>query len=519
MSNNYKRNTERADTDEAFDAYTSVHSNTAVDAADSIHTGRYAAVEGDLDIGMDVDTEASAAEFDYRKKYENTPLVVIAGRPNVGKSTLFNRFLRKRRAITDPTPGVTRDPIEAQAIVNGMPVRLMDTGGFKLTRSGDRKEDLMDELVIEKTQEALRRADKILLLLEAAAPTAEDEEFIRFLRPYWNKLITAVNKTEGGRGESEAYNYLSFGFPTLLFISAEHGDNITPLAEEITKGLDFSRVCEAPADTAIRIALIGKPNTGKSTLSNYLTKTSASIVSEIAGTTRDVVEGEFFYKDKQFIIQDTAGIRRKAKVKEDIEYYSVVRAMKSLEHADIVFHLIDAEEGLTEQDKKIIVQATKRGLGVIFVLNKWDLVKGEKKFRDVEQHIKIMFGKMEYAPIVPVSAQKGSGIPDLLNTALELFEQLTKKVETSALNLALKDWLQAVPPPHGQRNSFTLKYMVQTSVRPVEFLIFANKPDLVSESYLRYISNRIRKDLGFSSIPFLVRVKGSRVKWEERVKP
>ena len=472
--------------------------------------------------GTDTDGEKNDTiieEFDFRKKYDHTPLVVIAGRPNVGKSTLFNRFLRRRRAITDPTPGVTRDPIEAQAIINGKPVRLLDTGGFKLTRSGDKQDDLMDELVVEKTQEALQRADKILLLLEAAPPTAEDEEFIRFLRPYWSKLITAVNKTEGGRGDAEADNYMQFGFPSLICISAEHGDKITPLAEEITKGLDFSRVCEAPEDSAIRIALIGKPNTGKSTLSNYLTKTSASIVSEIAGTTRDVVEGEFFYKERQFIIQDTAGIRRKAKVTEDIEYYSVVRAMKSLEHADIVFHLIDAEEGLTEQDKKIIVQATKRGLGVIFVLNKWDLVKGEQKFRDTERYIKIMFGKMEYAPIVPVSAKTGSGISDLLNTAVELFAQLNKKMDTSALNLALKDWMEAVPPPHGQRNSFTLKYMLQTSVRPVEFLIFANKPDLVPESYLRYIANRIRKDLGFTAIPFLVRVKGSRVKWEERKKP
>ena len=479
-------------------------------------------MDASYNTGTDTDGEKNDTiieEFDFRKKYDHTPLVVIAGRPNVGKSTLFNRFLRRRRAITDPTPGVTRDPIEAQAIINGKPVRLLDTGGFKLTRSGDKQDDLMDELVVEKTQEALQRADKILLLLEAAPPTAEDEEFIRFLRPYWSKLITAVNKTEGGRGDAEAYNYLQFGFPSLICISAEHGDNITPLAEEITKGLDFSRVCEAPEDSAIRIALIGKPNTGKSTLSNYLTKTSASIVSEIAGTTRDVVEGEFFYKERQFIIQDTAGIRRKAKVTEDIEYYSVVRAMKSLEHTDIVFHLIDAEEGLTEQDKKIIVQATTRGLGVIFVLNKWDLVKGEQKFRDTERYIKIMFGKMEYAPIVPVSAKTGSGISDLLNTAVELFAQLNKKMDTSALNLALKDWMEAVPPPHGQRNSFTLKYMLQTSVRPVEFLIFANKPDLVPESYLRYIANRIRKDLGFTAIPFLVRVKGSRVKWEERKKP
>lgn len=502
MSKNHRIDTYRDDGDQTSDTDTIVYGDSIASAGTK------------TDADMIVPEDA----FNYRKKYENTPLVVIAGRPNVGKSTLFNRFLRKRRAITDPSPGVTRDPIEAQAIINGKPVRLMDTGGFKLTRSGNKHDDLMDELVVERTQEALRRADKILLLLEASPPTAEDEEFIRFLRPYWDKLITAVNKTEGGRGEAEAYNYLSFGFKTLLCISAEHGDNITPLAEEITKDLDFSQVRESPDTFAIRIALIGKPNTGKSTLSNYLTRSSASIVSEIAGTTRDVVEGAFFYKDRQFVIQDTAGIRRKTKVKEDIEYYSVVRAMKSLENADIVFHLIDAEEGLTEQDKKIIVQATNRGLGVIFVLNKWDLVKGEKKFRDVERSIKIMFGKMEYAPVVAVSAQKGSGIPELLNTALELFEQLTKKIETSALNLALKDWLEAVPPPHGPRNSFTLKYMVQTSARPVEFLVFANKPDRVSESYLRYISNRIRKDFGFAAIPFLVRVKGSRVKWEERRK-
>ena len=173
MSKNDRIDAARDDKGEAFDADMIMHDNT--------------------DAERDAERELPKAVFDYRKKYENTPLVVIAGRPNVGKSTLFNRFLRKRRAITDPTPGVTRDPIEAQAIINGKPVRLMDTGGFKLTRSGDKKEDLMDELVIEKTQEALRRADKILLLLEAAAPTAEDEEFIRFLRPYWDKLITAVN--------------------------------------------------------------------------------------------------------------------------------------------------------------------------------------------------------------------------------------------------------------------------------------------------------------------------------------
>ena len=380
------------------------------------------------------------SEFSHQKKYKNIPLIAIVGRPNVGKSTLFNRFLRKRRSITDPTPGVTRDPVEAQAIINGFPVMLVDTGGFKLTRSGDKFEDTIDELVMEKTISTLKKADRILLLLDAGLATAEDEEFIQFLRPYFNKLVVAVNKTEGGRLMAAACNYYSYGFKSLTCISAEHGDNISELAEELTAGLDFSKVEELEEDDTIRITIVGKPNTGKSTLANYITGSSASIISNVAGTTRDIVEGEFSYKNKKFLIQDTAGIRRKAKVNEDIEYYSVVRAIKSMDNADIVFHLIDVQEGLTEQDKKIIVQATNRGLGVIFVLNKWDLMEQTKKaFKDEEERIKVMFGKMDYAPALAISANEGTGIKELLNTAVKMFEQLNKKIETSALNIALKD--------------------------------------------------------------------------------
>lgn len=456
-------------------------------------------------------------QFSYEKKYENLPSVAIVGRPNVGKSTLFNRFLRKRRSITDPVPGVTRDPIEEQAIINGKPVKLIDTGGFKLTRSGDAWEDGIDELVIEKTKEVLKKADKILLMLDAGLAVPEDEEFIKFLRPYFSKLIAAVNKTEGGRLEAEAYNYMRYGFKSIICISAEHGDNITALAEKITEGLDFSKVKEAGSPDTIRIAIVGKPNTGKSTLANYLTKSTASIVSNVPGTTRDVVEGSFLHKGRAFVIQDTAGIRRKAKVNEDIEYYSVVRAIKSIEKADIVFHLIDAEEGLTEQDKKIVIQATNKGAGVIFVLNKWDLMEQTKAaFRKEEDNIKIMFGKMNYAPVIPVSAQTGEGVKQLLSTAISVFAQLTKKVDTSAVNLALQDWLRRFPPPSG-KNSFTFKYMVQTSANPVEFLLFSNKPDMVTEAYLRYIQNRIREDLGFGKIPILLKVKGSRKKWEDRL--
>jgi len=455
--------------------------------------------------------------FDDRNYYHNLPLVVIVGRPNVGKSTLFNRLLHKRRAITDPTPGVTRDPIEDTAFINDKPVRIMDTGGFKLDRKPGTSESIMDELVVEKTLASLVKADEILLLLEAGPATAEDEEFIELLRPHWNKLIVAVNKTEGGRRESDAWNYLKYGFNEVLFVSAEHGDNMTELGELITKNLDFSKVQEGEEEKCIRIAIVGKPNTGKSTLSNRLTKSDASIVSDIAGTTRDVVEGYFTWKGRKFQVLDTAGIRRKSRVKEDIEYYSVNRAIKTLKDADIVFHMMDAKEGMAEQDKKIISHATEHGLGVVFVLNKWDTMPQDKKaFKDAEKNMKVMFGQMEYAPVLSLSALKGVGINELLNTAITLYEQLSKRVETSALNMALNDWVVASPPPQGRMNKFKIRYMVQTQTNPVQFLLFASRPESVTASYLAYIRNKIRSDLGFDKIPVVLEVKGSRKKWEQR---
>jgi len=479
-----------------------------------------------LDIEADVNDEADEASlgdgatlprFDEDKSYRNQPLIVIVGRPNVGKSTLFNRFLHRRRAITDPTPGVTRDPIEAEAFINGMPVRIMDTGGFKLDRKEGTSEARMDELVVEKTLASLKKADEILLLLEAGNATAEDEEFIALLRPYRKKLVVAVNKTEGGRREADAWNFLQYGFDEVHFVSAEHGDNILELAEALTKRLDFSKVEEGEQERCIRVAIVGKPNTGKSTLSNLLTGTDASIVSDIAGTTRDVVEGSFTYKGRQFQVLDTAGIRRKARVKEDIEYYSVNRAIKTLKHADIVFHMIDAKEGLAEQDKKIIAHATEEGLGVIFVLNKWDTMAQDKKtFKDTVRNIKVLFGQMEYAPVLSLSALEGTGIKELLNTAITLYGQLSKKIDTSALNMALNDWVAASPPPQGRVNKFKIRYIVQTQTNPVKFLVFATRPEAVTDSYIAYIRNRIRADLGFEQIPVVVDVKGSRKKWELR---
>jgi len=446
------------------------------------------------------------------KKYRNLPTVVLAGRPNVGKSTLFNRLLHKRRAITDPTPGVTRDPIEAECLIDGKCLRLIDTGGFKLKEC-----EGIDKLVVEKTLATVKKADLIILILEAGEITSEDEEFVSLLRPYRDRLIAVVNKTEGGRRQADAWNVLTFGFDKVFMISAEHGDNVGEFEQEIIKRLDFSGVEEInegqSSRTTIRVALLGKPNTGKSTLSNRLTSTNASIVSSVPGTTRDTVEGSFNWKSRDFVILDTAGIRRKTKVTENIEYYSVNRAIKTINETDIVVLMIDATEGLSDQDKKIAALAHDKGRGIIMVLNKWDAMPQHKNtFKAVSDRIHFLFGQMEYAPIIPVSAKDGTGVDKLLNTIIKMYAQLSIHIGTSQLNQALEKWLQEYPPPTGPRTRFKIKYAVQKSANPVHFIFFASRSMAVSEAYISYLRNKIRKDLGFSLIPVLVEIKSSPAK-------
>ena len=456
----------------------------------------------------------------------NLPIVALAGRPNVGKSTLFNRLLHKRRAITDPTPGVTRDPVAMDTVILGKQLKLIDTGGFKLDRDKDTPEGELESVVVERTLEILKMADIVVLLFEAGELKGEDEEFIDLLRPYQKKLLAAVNKTEGGRREAEAWNLLSYGFEKVFMISAEHGDNVRELEEAIVERLNsqppsaktfsakesaaLSSLGGALGETTIRVAIMGKPNTGKSTLSNRLTSSSASIVSDIPGTTRDVVEGAFSWKKRNFQVLDTAGIRRKSKVNQNIEYYSVNRAIKTIDEADIVFLIIDAQEGLTDQDKKIAALAHDKGRGIILVLNKWDTMPTTKNtFEAVRDRIHFLFGQMEYAPIIPVSALDGSGIDKLLNTSLRMYAQLNRQIETAALNRALEKWLTETPPPSGPRTRFKVRYAIQKSANPVSFVFFTSRTHAVSDSYIAYLRNRIRRDLDFSLIPLSIEIRAS----------
>ena len=459
------------------------------------------------------------------------PVVALAGRPNVGKSTLFNRLLHKRRAITDPTPGVTRDPVSMDTVIRDRKLTLFDTGGFKLDRDPESPEGALETMVVERTLEVLKNADLIVLILEAGKLTLEDEEFITLLRPYQNKLIATVNKCEGGRREADAWNLLSFGFEKIFMISAEHGDNVGDLEEEIAKRLanfeneskddtiydttgstinDAASRVSMEEKTYLRIALLGKPNTGKSTLSNRLTASSASIVTDIPGTTRDVVEGTFSWKNRDFLVLDTAGIRRRTRVNENIEYYSVNRAIKTIDQADIVFLIIDAQEGLTDQDKKIAALAHDKGRGLILVLNKWDVMpKVKNAFQAAEDRIRFVFPKMEYAPALGVSALDGTGVDKLLDMAIRMQRQLTRQIETAELNQALEKWLEEHPPPIGKQTRFRVKYAVQTSINPVKFVFFVSRKEAVSEAYLSYLRNKIRSSLGFSLIPVDIELRSS----------
>lgn len=441
-------------------------------------------------------------------RYENLPLVVLAGRPNVGKSTLFNRLVGKRRAITDPTPGVTRDPIEEECELwgTGRRVLMADTGGFRLEREG------LDELVVARTLAYIERASLILFMVDVTEITPEDEEFAAFLRPYAKKLVLVVNKADSPERDALVWAHARWGFDPILFVSAEHNRNIDELEDAIVARLDFSRVREVEIDKAdIRIAIMGKPNTGKSTLLNALVGHERSIVSSEPGTTRDVVEGRFLYKGRGITVLDTAGIRRKKKVTDNVEYYSVTRSIAVVSRADVVILLIDAEEGLSEQDKKIAAFAVEAGRPVVLVLSKWDKMPNMKNaFEAARDRLRFFFGQMAYAPVIAISAKGGQGIDKLMSTVVSLYGKANKVIETSRLNQAVAAWVEESPPPAGPHTRFKLRYAVQASVNPQRFIFFVTRPEAVAESYRSFLKNKIRLELGLDGIPVQLELRASR---------
>lgn len=435
--------------------------------------------------------------------------VVIIGRPNVGKSTLFNRLVGKRRAITDPTPGVTRDPITERWILCGHAVDLTDSGGVKLDLEG------FDELVSKKSLSLLDGADAIIFLLDCTEVTPEDHMLMKELRPYTDKIVLTVNKIDDVTREDLIWNYFSYGYQRIVGISSAHGLGIDTLEETLLGMLDLEDETDSAEELnadfetdSLKLAVLGKPNTGKSTLTNLLTGLDLSIVSPIAGTTRDVVKGGFHYKGKEFTILDTAGIRRKTKVEEDVEYYSVNRAIKTIDEADVVLLVVDSVEGLADQDKKIANLIVRRGKGVVLVLNKIDLLKGmANEMQAIEDRVRFQFPILNFAPIQFISAANGTNISQMLDTVLKVYNQLGKRIDTAVLNDALKAWGEAYQPPRGTEGHYKVYYGTQVSVHPVRFLFFINRKKDFPQVYVQYLKNCIRKDLGFSLVPIEINLR------------
>ena len=427
--------------------------------------------------------------------------IVIIGRPNVGKSTLFNRLVGKRRAITDPTPGVTRDPITEPWILGGHVVSLTDCGGVKISP------DSLDNQVAEKSLSLLEGADAIIFMMDCTVVTPEDQMLLKKLRPYTDKIVLAVNKIDDVTREDLLWNYFKYGYQRVVGISSSHGLGIDALEETLMGMLSLDEIEEEENEETenkkvLKLAVLGKPNTGKSTLTNLLSGEDLSIVSPVAGTTRDVVKGTFSYKHTDFEILDTAGIRRKAKVDEDVEYYSVNRAIKTIDDADVVLLVIDAMEGLAEQDKKIANLIVRRGKGVVIVLNKIDLLKGVGNEQNaLEDRVRFLFPVLNFAPIQFISAMKMKNIDKMLDTVLKVNAQLDKRIDTANLNTALATWSDQYQPPRGSEGHFKVYYGTQISARPVKFLFFINRKKDFPQVYIQYLKNCIRRDLGFSQVP------------------
>ena len=447
------------------------------------------------------------------------PLIAVVGRPNVGKSTLFNRLLKKRRAITHPQPGVTRDVVSAEWSVGDRPVRLLDTGG--VTPEGD----AFHRVVSERSVAALARAHVVLLVMDVTETTAEDQLFLEALAPHRDRTILVVNKVDTEKRDPDVWDFHRFGFSDVVAISAEHGRGIDDLLTAVTARLDAiprspdesGGVVEGAAGGApptdpglIRISVLGQPNTGKSTLCNTLVGYDASIVSDLPGTTRDVVEERFSSGGYHIRILDTAGIRRKKRVTEDIEYYSVTRAIDTIDESDVILLLVDADKGLSEQDKKIASLVVKAGKGIVLVLNKWDLLADTKnQFEAVRDRIHFLFPVLEFAPVVPVSALNRTGLDRLLKATTSVFRQLTTRVDTGPLNAALARWVTRTPPPLVNRHPLKLRYLTHVQVNPSVFVLFSNRSVGFPDAYLSYIKNQIRREFGLTDIPIRIEVRSA----------
>ena len=433
------------------------------------------------------------------------PILAIVGRPNVGKSTFFNRIIGERRAIVEDIPGVTRDRIYAEAEWNGKEFAVIDTGGIEVKTDDTILAQMRDQAVM-----AMDMADVIVFMVDGKEGlTTADREVASMLRRTGKEIILVVNKVDKPSTAYEAiYDFYELGFDDPIAISAANMTNMGDLLDRIVDG--FPDEAYDRRDDSINIAIIGKPNVGKSSLVNALTRQNRVIVSPIAGTTRDTIDTPFTYKDREYTLIDTAGLRKKSKVSDTIEKYSVVRAIAAIERCDICILMIDAVEGLTEQDKKIAGYAHEAGKGMMIVVNKWDLIEKETNtMRDYERKIRNELLFASYAPVVFVSVLNKLRIYDIIDRAARISDARNMRITTGKLNSIIEDAVMMRQPPSDKGRRLKIYYGTQIGTCPPLFSFSINDRELMHFSYSRYLENKIREHFDFegTSIKFV---------WNER---
>ncbi len=432
------------------------------------------------------------------------PIVAIVGRPNVGKSTLFNRLTRTHLAIIEDYPGVTRDRLYQDAEWNDRTFTLIDTGGIEVN-----SEDTILSKVRKQAQVAMEEADVIVFLCDIrAGVTIEDMEIAQMLRRTKKEVILAVNKVENFDKLDDIYEFYQLGLGEPYPISASHGMNTGDLLDRLVELLDQFDEEDYEPDI-IKIAVVGRPNVGKSSLTNAILGQERSIVSNIPGTTRDAIDTPFERNGQRYVIIDTAGMRRKSKVAETTtERYSVIRSLRAVDRSDAVLMVINAEEGLIEQDKKIVGYAHEQGKAVILVVNKWDLIeKNDKTASVMEKTIRSELLFLQYAPMIFVSAETKQRVNRILEMVNFAVEQNALRISTSVLNEVIRDAVQLNPPPSDKGKRLKILYATQSGVKPPTFVLFVNDPELMHFSYERFLENKIRENFGFEGTPLRFVVK------------
>ncbi len=435
------------------------------------------------------------------------PIVAIVGRPNVGKSTLFNRIASSGGmvAIVEDKPGVTRDRLYRDAEWLNRNFALVDTGGVEFKNVTDQ----IKQGVHLQAQLAIDEADVILFVTDAREGlTAIDEEVGKVLRKANKPVILVANKVENFKANNDVFDFYKLGLGEPVMVSASHGMNIGDLLDQVIELLPKSIGDEDLDEDVIKIAVIGRPNVGKSSIVNATLGEERVIVSDIPGTTRDAIDTYFEQGDKKYLLIDTAGMRKKGKINETTERYSVIRSLRAVDRSDVVLMVLDASEGVTEQDKKIAGYAHEAGRAIVLVVNKWDLVeKDDKTMLRFTEDIREELGFMQYSPAIYVSALTKKRIPKILELINYVAEQHAMRISTSTLNELVQEATRLNPPPSDKGRRLKVLYATQASVKPPTFIIFVNDPEIMHFSYLRYLENQLRSSFGFEGTPIRIIVR------------